>query len=601
MHGSSGETPNTQTENQAPEDAHSLSVAEKRLILIAALVQGLVLYWLKSWSGSEDWLPVWRYLCYTLSIAIPPLVIVTTAPRLAHSYWWVIAGYALLLGLVASYRGYQCTPTDMVHCNWPHTFIVTTAIASFVVAFLLRACATGVQRLRRPEYPALFHYSWDIALTVGLTLVFTAIFWLILFLWQALFSLVGVALFRELFSKEWFIFPVTGLVVGCGAVLFRSQQSFVLTLKRLLRTMLVALLPLLALLTIVFLATLPFTGLQPIWNTGHGSALLLWLVALLLFFSNGVIQDEFPFSRYPKWVNRVLLLALVVAPFYTAFALYGLMLRVQQYGWTPERLWGFVVAFTLMLLATSYSLAILRRGEHWGAWLRRINTGLALWVLAACLVTQSPLANFWRISATSQMARLQQEQVELAEFDFFFLRQKLGRPGLEALQQIATLPAVQQDPQMAAYLVELLKSAPSDWSLRQNPVAQRQANQKIRGIEVLPGGSSLPAAFESRRYLMDCDQAAVNCIWLEKDLNGDGESEFLLFSLRSRQNKENFLTVSAFALVDTSWQQIGHNNRTTEEEFDALRQRLQSGQTVTRASRWPALYLGDELLFDATQ
>lgn len=595
MQGSSDE----RTENHS--DSGALGTPERHLILAAALLQGLALYALKFFTAVDVWSPVWQYLTYTLVIAIPPLVIVTVAPRLARGYWWLVAGYAVLLALLAGYRGYQCTPVGKVHCGDPHEFIPAIAIATFIAAFLLRACATGVARLRKPEYPALFHFSWDNALTIGLTLVFTGIFWLILFLWQALFKLVGVEFFHELFGMDWFFYPVTWLVAGCGAILFRSQQSFVLTLKRLLRTMLVALLPLLAVLTIVFLATLPFTGLQPIWDTGRGSALLLWLVALLLFFTNGVIQDEFPFARYPRWINRILLLALVIAPFYAAFALYGLWLRIAQYGWTPERLWGFVVALTLAMLALGYSLSILRRGSHWAEWLRRINTALALWVLTVCLVTQSPLVNFWRISADSQLARLQEGRTELADFDFFFLRRELGRPGFEALQAAKALPSIQRNTDVVEHLDALLAQPDAIWELRKNPLQAKAEIQRLREIEVIPANSSLPTDFHNRRFSENCQLPERQCLWLEQDLDNDGNNEFLLFSFRSRRDQQHFLQVVAFAKVDGHWRQIGVNSRNTDEDFDALRLRLSAGEMETRAPRWPALYLGEELLLDPTR
>ncbi|WOX04024.1 DUF4153 domain-containing protein [Microbulbifer pacificus] len=596
MQGSSDEQP----ENFS--DAESLGATERRLILTAALIQGLALYALKFFAAVDTWSPVWQYLCYTLAITIPPLVIVTIAPRLARGYWWVIAGYAVLLALLAGYRGYQCTPAELVPCGPPLEFVPTIIIATFIVAFLLRACATGVERLQKPQYSALFHFSWDNALTVGLTLVFTTIFWLILFLWQALFKLVGIPFFSDLFWKDWFFYPVTWLVAGCGAILFRSQQSFVLTLKRLLRTMLVALLPLLAVLTIVFLATLPFTGLQPIWDTGHGSALLLWLVALLLFFTNGVIQDDFPFARYPKWINRLLLLALLVAPFYTVFALYGLWLRIAQYGWTPERLWGFVVALTLALLATSYSLSILRRGEHWAEWLRRINTGPALWVLAVCLITQSPLVNFWRISADSQLARLQDGRTELADFDFFFLRQKLGRPGREALQTLENLPQVRQNDELTAYVQELKGKTEGIRKLRENPLQAQAREQDLRQIAVLPEGAPPPDRAVLELEARSCGEERHSCLWLVQDLDSDGSPEYLLFRHNESGNGDrHWLSITAYSSGPKGWVSIGGNNRDTDESFADLKTRLGSGQFGLRPSRWQSLYLGDELLFDPTQ
>ncbi|WP_226664075.1 DUF4153 domain-containing protein [Microbulbifer aggregans] len=584
------------------EESGNLTHANRRLILVCALIQGLALYGLKFFDAVENWSPVWQYVCYTLVIALPPLVIATTAPRVAHSARWVIAGYGAVLALVAAYRGYQCTPADTVFCGAPTAYAIAIIIATFILAFLLRASATNCHRLRRPDYPALFHYSWDNALTAALTLAFTGIFWLILFLWQALFRLVGVDVFHELFRQDWFIYPVTWLVAGCGVILFRAQQSFVLTLKRLLRTMLVALLPLLALLTVVFLATLPFTGLQPIWDTGHGSALLLWLVALLLFFTNGVIQDEFPFARYPKWINRLLLLAVALAPVYAIFALYGLFLRVQQYGWTPERLWGSVVALTLALLATGYSLAILRQRSHWSGSLRRINTGLAFWVLAICLLTHTPLLNFWQISAQNQAARLADNKVAPAEFDFFFLRRQLGRPGVEALREIQGLAAVQQNPNLATYVEALLASREIEWQLRENPLQSEADAHKLSDIPVLPAGALLPEAFSYRRHGNDCGEPKHECVWLAQDLDSNGEPEYLLFIYTGvPKDGEYWLRILAYANEDGEWQVIASSSRQTEENFASLRERLASGQLNLRPSHWQSLYIGDELLFDPTR
>ncbi|WP_406828600.1 DUF4153 domain-containing protein [Microbulbifer sp. ARAS458-1] len=594
MHGSSDQPTETFDEQQG------LGLPEKRLIVVAALCQGFALYALKFFDAVNHWSPVWQFLCYTVAIAMPPLVIVTVTPRLARGYWWVIAGYSAVLALLASYRGYQCTPADTIQCGWPHDFCIAVGIATFIVAFLLRA--SGTERLRRPSYPALFHYSWDIALTTGLTLVFTGIFWLILILWQALFKLVGVAFFEQLFEQDWFFYPVTWLVAGCGAILFRAQQSFVLTLKRLLRTMLVALLPLLAVLTIVFLATLPFTGLQPIWDTGRGSALLLWLVALLLFFTNGVIQDEFPFARYPGWINRVLLLALVLAPFYTVFALYGVTLRVQQYGWTPERLWGGVVTLTLALLALSYSLSILRWRGHWAERLRRINTGLALWVLAICLVTQSPLANFWRISADSQVARLADGRVALADFDFYFLRNKLGRPGLESLQALQSLSVVKQDKKVAAYIEQLLEKKDPVWALRENPLQVEAREREMREIPILPEGAPPPPdAAQLQRDSRLCQAEQQNCLWLVQDLDGDGKPEYLLFIHGSRSDGNHWLHIKAHTSGQQGWRPVSSSRRNTELSFAELQQKLSGGQFNLRPPRWQSLYLGDELMFDPTQ
>ncbi|WP_346838228.1 DUF4153 domain-containing protein [Microbulbifer sp. SAOS-129_SWC] len=592
---------------QGSADTSELSASNRKLIFATALLQGLLVYLLQAWPAVADWSPLWRYLSFTLVLALPPMAIVSVAPRLARSYWWLLLGYGALLALLAAYRGSQCTPDALIHCKTPLSFILSIGIASFIAAFLLRACATGSAQLRRPDYPALFHFSWDNALTAALTLTFVAIFWLILFLWQALFKLVGINFFQELFRQDWFAYPVSWLVGGCGAILFRAQQGFVLTLKRLLRTMLVALLPLLAVLVIVFLATLPATGLQPVWDTGRGSALLLWLVALLLFFTNGVIQDEQPFSRYPKLLNRILLLALAVAPIYALIAHYGLYLRVVQYGWTPERLWGFTAALTLTLVALSYCLAILRRGAHWTGWLRKLNTGLAFWVLAVCLVTQSPLADFWKISADSQVARLQDGRVAAQDFDFYFLRRHLGRPGLEAIQQLAQRPEISADAKLASYLGKLQQPGDPLWKLRDNPAAQAQRNAALAQLPIYPEGATLPVEVTNNLQLVSrqCSGPQPRCFWLRQDINGDGVDETLLFAGAQSRRQQIILFTPRDSSNDTAalapaagTPRLSYYPLPAPMDFAELRKTIASGNFRTAPTRWQALYAGDTLLFD---
>jgi hypothetical protein len=361
--------------------------------------------------------------------------------------------------------------------------------------------------------------------------------------------------------------------------------------------MLVALLPLLAILVVIFLATLPFTGLQPIWNTGHGSVLMLWLVALLLFFTNGVIQDEFPFSRYPRWLNWLLLLALVLAPLYAAIALYGLSLRVIQHGWTPDRLWGITVAITLALLALNYCVAILRRGEHWASSLRAINTGLAIWVLGICLVTQSPLADFWKISAHNQIARLQAGKVKPQDFDFYFMRRELGRPGYKGLQYLREQQLVKEDQALTTYVDKLLQSEKVDWDLRQNPRQQVQRQQSLTELEIFPAGKPFPQSLlEMKLQNHICLGEKPNCFWLAQDLDGDGADELLLFALNNK-----WLQVSAYSQIDGEWQLVGENGTQTPLSFSELRGHVAAGDYQLKPSRWQSLQLDEQILFDPTR
>src|SRR5690606_11783677 len=103
-----------------------------------------------------------------------------------------------------------------------------------------------------------------------------------------------------------------------------------------------ALLPLVAFILVIFLGTLPFTGLENLWDTGYASELLLWLAAVLLFFFNAVVAENDNLAMN-AWLRRLVLLAIVLVPINSLLAGWALGLRVEQYGWTVERLWALFV------------------------------------------------------------------------------------------------------------------------------------------------------------------------------------------------------------------------------------------------------------------
>ena len=89
-----------------------------------------------------------------------------------------------------------------------------------------------------------------------------------------------------------------------------------------------ALLPLLAFIALIFLIALPFSGIKPLWDTGYASFLMMWLIALVLFYINAVHQDgsgEAPYKSYPTiFIQGVL----VLIPAYVLFCIYSIYLRI---------------------------------------------------------------------------------------------------------------------------------------------------------------------------------------------------------------------------------------------------------------------------------
>jgi len=136
----------------------------------------------------------------------------------------------------------------------------------------------------------LFARSWRNFLVAVLSGTFMAGVALVLALWAALFFAIGIDFFAGLFASDWFLFPVLSVALGLGVYIFRRLTNVIDGITSLLEGLTRLLLPLLTIVFSIFLVALPFTGLQPLWDTGHGTAIVMWLNALALFTVNAVYQ-----------------------------------------------------------------------------------------------------------------------------------------------------------------------------------------------------------------------------------------------------------------------------------------------------------------------
>src|SRR5690606_6267096 len=93
--------------------------------------------------------------------------------------------------------------------------------------------------------------------------------------------------------------------------------------------------------------------------TRHAASIALWVCLLTLLFANGGVRSRL--ERRPNRFWRILMMPiLVLLPLYGAIALHALILRVGQYGLTPDRIYGLVVATVATLFALVYAAMVLR-------------------------------------------------------------------------------------------------------------------------------------------------------------------------------------------------------------------------------------------------
>lgn len=393
------------------------------------------------------------------------------------------------------------------------------------------------------RYAVHFDTAWTLAVQLVLAGLFTGLLWLLLWLGSALFTLIKLNFLERLIAHDWFWIPVTCVAVAGALHLTGSRAGLVLGARTLLLTLLSWLLPLIVLIAAGFIASLPFTGLTVLWQTGHAAGLLLAASAALILLLNAAYQDGAP-ERHPPPLLRgaATAAALLVLPL-AVIAAHALWLRVNQHGWSTER----VSAAAITCVALAYGLGYAKAGltgltarGHWLAGIERWNFGVSLLILILLLLLFTPLASPSRIAVADQMARLAAHRVAPDKFDYAFLRRDGGRYGHAALAALAQSP----DPAIRA-AARRAQTAPTPG---------KPARLETR-ITVHPAGHHLPDSFLKQKwdaaaqpYLPACLKAGyTGCDAMRADMDGDGRDEIMLWQ---------FANLAVFAETGGQWRMV---------------------------------------------
>jgi len=430
-------------------------------LLLAALAQGILL--VLSLAGQAP--PLAQFLSANtlncvllLTLTLPP-TLALLATRLRDARLWQ---HTALLVLA------QCAM--LAWANWnkaaPHinTAPIWLPLAAGVALALFVSLPWLQGRQRhgrwRVPYADLFELAWQNALCLLLALLFTGIGWAILMLWAELFNLVKITEFRKLFRSETFFFLATSVLFMLGILIAHSQHKPVQMLRHILFAICKGLLPVLAAIAVLFAASLPLTGLEPLWQTGYAAWILTLLIAILVTLTNAVWQDgdtDKSGKPYPRSLRRVVELGLLTLPLYAALTLVALGLRIEQYGWTVGRVFGMLIALLASGYALGYAFAVLRtwikRGDAPSAWLMPlapVNQFLSWVIILLAVLANTPVLDAYRISAASQIARLRTDIAHLDSDMLKYLRFDNGRRGFEALQSLRDDPRMADTPLAAS-------------------------------------------------------------------------------------------------------------------------------------------------------
>jgi hypothetical protein len=522
--------------------------------LVLGLAQGLALYLLYSAFDQKVWPATAPQVFAPLSVValFIPLVLSQGLGnvRALTLIVWTAAATIIVAGL-AWYDVWRGGPDVM-------TGVVPSARTFFVcgvflfVAHALVSCGDADRRIVA-RYPTLFDLAWKLGVQVAIACCFTSAFWIMLWLGIGLFDMIKLEGFSRFIGHPWVAIPLTTIAAAAAIHVTDTRANLVRGVRTLALTLLGWLLPVIALIAFAFLISLVFTGLTPLWETRSATFLLMAAAAVLVIHINAAYQDGDSEHRPPHILRVAGTLAAVELIFIVWIAAYALWLRVEQYGWTVDRITSAAVVLVAAMFAVGYLIAAILPGL-WLKLIERWNVYGTFVFLIVLFALSTPIADPMRLSVNDQMARLQSGAVKPDKFDFWYLHNHGGRFGHAALEGLQRSP----DRAIREGALSPLTSSPIRFGIRRADLG--------RSVTVHPKSKSLPQSFIRQQWNLDvpggagvvasCLSGDGTCDAVLVDLNGDSLDDIILVQTNRGQGNL-WWSASVYEERDGSWALAG--------------------------------------------
>lgn len=402
------------------------------ILAAVGAVGGLIVHLLtEGHTGYGQTFPVWKQAATAFTVVATIAFLLTVELR---RWTWAI-GFALGWGAVIALIGWF---TAQYNRNGE---IIEFPFLSGLLAVLIAAPLFQTVRDEggwRFPYARLHRHAWTDAVIGAASLAFTGITFLLAWLIATLFDVIGIEAIKNLLQEEWFSWMLAGFAFGAAVGILRERDALVATLQKLVMIVFAVLAPVLAVALVAFLFSLPFTGLKGLWESDvPATPMLLLAGAGAILLVNAVIGDGREERSANIWLNQsALVLLLCILPLAILSAM-SMGERINQYGWTPERIWGVVAVGIAVAYGLAAWWAVFRRRRDFDEPLRPLQTKLAIGLCGLALFLALPILDFGAISARSQLARLERGQVTPEEFDWAAMAFDFGPAGRRSLERIA--------------------------------------------------------------------------------------------------------------------------------------------------------------------
>jgi len=400
---------------------------------------GLAIFFLTDRSGDYSTpFPVWRQVATAFTIVAAVSFLLTV--ELRRWVWAVL--FAVGWGAVIALVGWFTAQYNQVPEIFEAPFF--SGILAVLIAAPLFQTVRDEGAWRFP-YPRLHRHAWTDAVIGAASLAFTGVTFLLCWLIAMLFSVIGIEAIKKLLEEEWFAWSLAGFAFGAAIGILRERDGLVATLQKLVMVVFSVLAPVLAVALAAFLLSLPFTGLNGLWESDiPATPMLLLAGAGAILLANAVIGNGQEDRSPSIWLRRAALLLVVCILPLAFFAALSMGQRIGQYGWTPERIWGSIAVAIALAYGAAAWWAVFKGRQDFDDQLRPLQTKLALCLCGLALFLALPIVDFGAISTKSQLARLESGKVKAEEFDWRALAFDFGPEGRTQLQAMAARGPVEQ-------------------------------------------------------------------------------------------------------------------------------------------------------------
>ncbi len=469
-----------------------------------------------------------------------------------------------------------------------YVFTAPTAFLVLPLLFIANELVSSGDRAGKviAPYPTYFDQAWKRGVQLGLSLLFTGLFWMILWLGAALLGLIGFDWFKTLLGEDWFHWPACGAAMACAVQLGDVQDKLLVNVRAVVLSVLSWLLPVIAAIGLLFLGALCVSGLGPLWKTKAATMTLLGAAVIFVLLINAAYQqgdEERPVHIAMKWAARLACFLLLA---FAGLAAWSLWLRIDQYGLTPERVLAGTGVSIAVLFGLGYTMAAAWPGR-WLARLDRVNIAMAFVKVLIFLGLLTPVADPARLGVADQVARLQSGRTAPDHFDWQQLRFETGRHGTAALGDLAQSGRT-ANIRAAATRAQAWKDT-ERYEAAQAPTAPAVA-EDIRRLKIVsPAGAGLPETFTAAPLdaagLRPClDDRKTTCAAAIVDLDGDGLAEIVVL-------KDYDLNL--FRYVSGQWRVVPMAMPSLDE--DGVKA-FNAGQVGTQPHAWSDLKVGTRTL-----